>query len=304
LQRQRRLTALFALGFHFCFAAGLAIFVGLVSRSATAALLLYGLVALPFGLLGIRRVWPVLVPATGMEPGRLGGLVRSFGIPYAILLTFQWVQTNADRYILNHFLNEADVGRYVAVFQVCGVPYLVMFQAVAWLLMPIVYNRVKDSTEPLQLWSADRIMIGAIGLFAVTGTLLLGVYWLWGEELTTLLTRSSYVLPTGTMMLIALGRFLQCFALLVQIVFAVHEKMTSSLIFRLIGAALTVPLCWMLIGWSGIDGAALGAALAGGVYLLVLAIGPGGFVWLMYRTWRRAMAAARPAAVTERAADD
>jgi O-antigen/teichoic acid export membrane protein len=298
-QRQRRLTALFHLGFQILVVGGFMVVVGRLSRTTTAALMVYGLAAAPFALLGIRRLWPVLVPKTGSERGRLGGLIRTFGIPYAILLTFQWVQTNADRYILERFLDKEAVGRYVAVFQVCGVPYLVMFQTLAWLLMPIVYNRVKDATQPLQLWSADRMMIGAIAFFAGTGTLLLGVYWLWGDVLTTWLTRSSYVLPTGTTMLIAVGRFLQCFALLVQMVFAVHERMTASLLFRLVGAGLTVPLCWMLVQRNGIDGAALGAALAGGVYLLILAVGPGGFVWLMRQTRREAAGAARAAASAE-----
>lgn len=292
-QRQRRLTALFQLGFQAALVAGLAIVLCRFSRTTTATLLIYALAGAPFAVLGIRRLWSVLVPATGEERGRLWGLVRTFGIPYAILLTFQWVQTYADRYILNRFLNEDAVGRYVAVFQVSGVPYLVMFQTLAWLLMPIVYNRVKDAKQPLQLWSADRIMLGAIGIFAAIGTALLGVYWLWGGVLTTWLTKESYVLPTGTMVLIAVGRFLQCFALLVQLVFAVHERMTSSLLFRLVGAGLTVPLCWILVQRSGIDGAALGTALAGGVYLLILAVGPGGFVWLMRDTRRRAIEAGR-----------
>jgi O-antigen/teichoic acid export membrane protein len=178
-----------------------------------------------------------------------------------------------------------------------------MFQTLAWLVLPIAYNRVKDAAQPLQLWSADRVILGAIGVYAAIGGAMLGFYWLWGGWLTTLLTQKAYEMSAYTTLLIALGRFLQCFALLVQVVFAVHQKMTASLLFRLAGAALTVPLCYVLIQKSQIDGAALGSAIAGFVYLLILALGPGGFVWLMLETRRQAIVAGRDASKLKDAAD-
>ena len=292
-QRKKRFTALYHLGFQILVVAGFFFVLKFWSASATAALLVYAAAAAPLAFFAIRGLWNVLVPADGTEAGRLPALIRTFGIPYAVLLTFQWVQTNADRYMLNALVSEDAAGRYLGVFQVCGVPYLVMFQTLSWLVMPIAYNRAKDATQPLQLWSADRVILSAIGIYALAGVLMLGFYWFWGGWLTTLLTQANYEMPATTTLIIAAGRFLQCFALLVQVVFAVHQKMTASLLFRLAGAALTVPVCWMLIEKWQIEGAAIGSALAGFVYLVVLAFGPGGFVWLMLETRRAAVAAGR-----------
>ncbi len=293
-QRKKRNTALFHLGFQILVVAGFYFVLKFAHlQSATAALLVYAAAAAPLAFLAIRGLWCVFLPREGMQAGRLPALIRTLGVPYAVLLSFQWVQTYTDRYMLNSLVSEDAAGRYVGVFQVCGVPYLVMFQTLSWLVLPIAYNRVKDATQPQQLWSADRVILAAIGVYAVVGVLMLVFYWGWGGWLTTLLTKKEYEMSATTTLIIAAGRFLQCFALLVQVVFAVHQKMTASLLFRVAGALLTVPLCWVLIDKWQIEGAAAGSALAGLVYLVILAIGPGGFVWLMLETRRGVIAAGR-----------
>src|SRR5262249_31020253 len=157
-------------------------------------------------------------------------------------------------------LGPEQVGRYAAVYQVCGIPYMLIYMLLTWLVMPVAYQRAKDVSDPRQLRAADRVTQGGIALY-VGGVALLEIgYWIIGGWLVGLLTHPKYMIgiSTSTVVMVALGRFLSCLGLLVQLVFAVHQKMTNSLVFRVIGAALTVPICWLMMRRYELWGAAAG----------------------------------------------
>ena len=62
-----------------------------------------------------------------------------------------------------------------------------------------------------------------------------------------------------------------------QPIFAVHQRLANLLWFRLIGAAMTLGICWKLIQSYGIFGAAAGACVAPDLYVVTLVFAPGGY---------------------------
>ncbi len=93
----------------------------------------------------------------------------------------------------------------------------------------------------------------------------------------------------GTMVLLASSRYLQMLTLLLQFLFAVHQKMGTSLVYRIIGAVMVVPACWLGAKWYGTAGAAAGSLLAATVCIALLCLGPGGCVHVVRRTRKLAL---------------
>jgi hypothetical protein len=60
-----------------------------------------------------------------------------------------------------------------------------------------------------------------------------------------------------------------------------------------------VPIVWWGVREAGLTGAAVGTLVAGLLYLLIVAVGPGGFVWLLRETRLRAIRASSGAAPLE-----
>lgn len=291
VQRRRRAGAMQNIGCHVLFVALLLVSRATGVSTATAALTATAFSSGLLAVIGVRALWRDLLPREGRQPGNLRSLVWTFGVPYAVLLTMQWVQTFSDRYMIEIQYDAKRVAQYATVYQVCGIPYMLAYNMAHWLLVPIAYQRAKDVTDARQLRSADRVVLAGIGVYVAAGAPLIGLYWLIGEPLVAALTSKQYVLPAATLALVAAARFLSCLAPLIQNIFLVHQKTANSLVYRVIGAALALPICWWTIGRYEIWGAALGALISGGLYLLIVVVGPGGCLWLVRSTRAQAAAA-------------
>jgi O-antigen/teichoic acid export membrane protein len=259
-----------------------------LSATPSAALLAYaGVAAIFAGVAGVPLVREVLrLPES--PPASLMPIVWSFGIPYAALLVFQWTQGATDRYLLKAMIDTQTVGLYVAAYQVCGIPYLLLLKVCHSLLRPIAYERGRDLEDARGLWRADRVLLGGVALQTVLGAGMLLFYAIAGQRLLVMLTSPQFLLPTGTIVALAASRFVQSIAQFLESIFAVHHRMLSMLGFRLVGAAATVAICWYGVRWYGIFGAAAGTLLAFVIYFLCLLVGPGGWVWLVTRAHRDA----------------
>ncbi|MBI5863999.1 MAG: hypothetical protein HZB38_05745, partial [Planctomycetes bacterium] len=252
LLRRRRAGALFNLMWHCLTIGGLLLLVRGWSQTAGAALLAGAIAGVPAAIWSVRRLLPDMLPGEGRTPSALGTMIRTFGVPYAVLLSFQWLQTFADRYLLGAYLNLETVGQYTAAFQACGVPYMVFFMTVHWLVMPIAYHRAADLSNAAGLWSADRTLLAAVGAYLAGGVIMLGVYSVAGVWVVQILTQKDFALSSGTITIITLGRFIQCLGFLVQIFFAVHQRMYESMAIRILGGLATVPIVWWCVKGFGL----------------------------------------------------
>jgi len=297
IERQRRAGALWNLGYYATQIALIALAVTVGAATATAALFASAAAALLFaGLLAGPMVRELLrLPAGGRS--QVLGLVLSFGAPFAAVQLFQWLQGFGDRYLVKGLLDPASVGLYVAAYQVCGVPFVLSQRIAHELLMPIAYRRSGHADDPAQLWAADRLILAGLAAQLVLGAGMLAGYTLFGSRLLVLLTSEDYQLPGSTVALLAAARFAQTLSQGLQSIFAVHRRMGHLLLFRSAGAVLTPALCWLAIPAWGIRGAALGTLLSFVLYLLGLALAPGGCFWLIVNARRAARRQRPPGAI-------
>lgn len=282
MNRDRRGAAIQNLGF-------IALQTMLVSLSAyywrdepALSLLGYAAAAVVFFCTGTAPIVRRILSLPKGSAARLGPMILGFGIPYGVLLACQWVQNFSERYILGIRMDFESVGTYVAAYQVCGIPFMLVSTVLNGFGVPIAYQRAGDLKTDSQIVQANRVLMTCAGVYCVLGLLMIPLYWMWGEFALRTLTSGSFVLPATVLTCIAGARFLQCTGVVLQPFFAVHQKMGNSLIFRLIGGLLVAPVCWYTIGRWGIPGAAGGVLASGTVYVLLVVFGPGG-IWSLAR---------------------
>jgi O-antigen/teichoic acid export membrane protein len=294
VRRRRRGEALQTLSFTLL-SAGLSwLVLRQAGPSATAALLCVAAAGGVTGLFGAWRLTRELRSAPAGPPANMPGHVLRFGIPLGALLTCQWILTFTERYILGIRLDYQSVGQYVGAYQVCGVPFMLLYAMMNALVLPIAYQRARDVSDPRQLWFADRVLLISVALYVGVGVPMVLMYAGVGPWLVKLLTRADYVLPTYVLVCIAAERFLNCLALLLATFFKVHQRTLALLVFNAVGAALVIPLSWLFIGWYGVLGAALGVLLTGAICNTLVVFAPGGCLSLV-RQARAACAGASPA---------
>lgn len=294
IQRERRLCTLQNVGFFATQCALISLALLLLPRTASLALAFYALAAAIFAYIGSA---PLLRRARGAEQvatDPLRGMVGRFGIPLGALLTCQWMQSFGERYILGIQLDLETVGRYVAAYQVCGVPFMLAYAIMNTLVVPIAYQRARDVTDAVQVWSADKILLGGVGIYLIFGAVMTLGYYVFGQPLLRLLTSSDYMLDRGVLFFIALSRYVVFLGLLLHAFFKVHQRMSVLLTISAIGAVLIVPLSWFAVKWYGILGAAGGVLITGLIYCALMIFAPGGCLTLL-RSVRRGLHAPRHA---------
>jgi len=281
MRRQRRKCALLNLGFLGVNTALTAVLLLVCSRSAASALVAYSIAAGLFAWIGTRAIVREIL---SQPHGRSSNIMRSvatFGAPYGALLVCQWVQNFAERYIVGIQLDLDAVGGYVAAYQVCGIPYMLLSVIVNGLGVPIAYERAGTAGDPKRLWAADKVLLVGIAAYMILGAAAIPVYALWGNSLLRLLTSETFVLNGSVIVCLALARYIQCLGPLLQSFFAVHQKMGASLGFRALGGLLVIPVCWFAVKWYGVTGAAAGVLVGGATYTLMVCLCPGGCLDLL-----------------------
>jgi O-antigen/teichoic acid export membrane protein len=288
IQRKRRRFALQATGHLVLHVLLLWLLLTLSRRDTVTALAAQLAAGIVFGMIAVVPFVRMVLSAPTGGPSGIGETIRRFGLPYAVLLVCQWLQLSVDRFVIDQVMNKASVGLYVAAYQVCGVPFMLLVNIGSWLILPIAYQRARDVGDARQLWAADRVFLGAIAAYGVLGLLAVAATTLAGPSLIVRLTTSEYQVPLSTMMALSVARYLQCFSFVIQPIFAVHQQMTSSLAIRVVGAVVAIPICWIGVTYAGVFGAAAAVGVSSVVYLLLLIFGPGGCLWLVLESRRAA----------------
>lgn len=280
-RRERKACAVQNVGFMALQTAAVALAAWKYPTSAAMALLAYAFASAVFTAVGGPSLLRYIFSQPPCAQSELPSRILSFGVPFGLLLTCQWVQGFAERYILAIRLPMETVGVYIAAYQVCGIPSMLFSAVFNGLALPVAYQRSKSADNAKELWSADKVLLLALGAYVAAGAAALVPYVLWGPELLRMLTHSGFQLSTGVIVMLAAARFLQGMGLVLQSFFAVHQRMGASLGFRAIGGLLVVPICWFTIEAGGVQGAALGILLSCVLYTIMVCIGPGGCIRLV-----------------------
>jgi len=290
IQRRRAACGLLNIGFQALQLTLIVLAVYAFHASPAVALMAYALAAAVFALIGALPLVRWILSQPPGVPSGLGRLVLTFGVPYAVLLVFQWAQNYGDRYILGIHLDFRAVGIYVACYQVCGIPHQLLIGF--WnIFIAVAYQRARDVSDPRQLWSADRLLLLGMSLYVTAGALMVVVYAFLGQLFVTLLTDATYVLPRVVLVSIATVRFLSYLLMALQLFFTTHQRMQTLLAFRILSGLMTIGFTWFAVARYGIPGAAYGTLAAVCASVLLYVVGPGGVLWMVRRARRGAQRA-------------
>ncbi len=288
VRRERAACAIHNVGFFATQTVLTALAVYLISPRATTALFAYAAAATIFGAIGLRGLLRDLRRRPPGESADLRRMFLTFGAPLGLLLVCQWLQSFSERYVLTIQLDLDAVGLYVAAYQVCGIPFMLLHAVLSVLVLPVAYQRAKDISDASQVYAGDRILLLGVGCYIVVGALMVVAYWFCGQHLLRLLTTADYVLPATTLACVAAARYLICLGMLLQMFFKVHQRMAALLIFGIIGGLMVIPASWFAVKLYGVLGAALGVLVTGIIYNALAIFAPGGCLSLI-----RAVRAAR-----------
>lgn len=149
------LRLVFAIGFTLC-----------LGNSSTAVVAGYATTSLLLSvsqLFFLRRANPALVPAH--SAGNFWKRqMQAYAWPFSIWGIFTWAQLASDRWALQHFSGDADVGMYAVVFQLGYIPIGMLTTMATTLIGPIMYQRVGDAGDAIRRNSVNHLA------WAMTGT--------------------------------------------------------------------------------------------------------------------------------------
>jgi len=96
-----------------------------------------------------RTIFPVASGSSGVELRRQWqATMAGYAWPYVIWSLPAWLQFSADRWALDWFVSPIEVGVYAALCQLAFLPISTLSQLATQLVMPILFARAGDLTDP------------------------------------------------------------------------------------------------------------------------------------------------------------
>ena len=203
-----------------------------------------------------------------------------YGLPYGVWGIFGWAQAGADRYMVDHWLSRADVGRYVAGSQVGTFPFSVAGAFVGQLVSPVLFQRAGDGSDPGRARSAKNLLLTVVGLFLLFGGVALAFLYFLGPALLRLMTgRPEYEISRPVLMTIAVGGLLFQISQVCSSMFLIQKKSFLVLWPKILGGVTAVAVGLLAIPGWGLPGAAFSFACASAALLAGHWIGPARKAW-------------------------
>lgn len=104
---------------------------------------------------------------TKQSPRKWMNQIITYGSPFAAWGIFTWAQAASDRWALTIYDTRSDVGRYAVLFQIGYYPISIIAGIIMQLMMPIMFERAGDGTDPERLIAVYRLVktisIGILG---------------------------------------------------------------------------------------------------------------------------------------------
>jgi O-antigen/teichoic acid export membrane protein len=116
----------------------------------------------------------------------------AYGLPIVAFAGFAVVSQYADRWILQGFWGEHEVGIYAALYQVASAPVVLMVSVITQLVVPVVFARAGALSEKDAVHSSQRLLFWTLLLTSVAFGFATLIAFLFGEEIVGLLTNRTF----------------------------------------------------------------------------------------------------------------
>ncbi len=183
-----------------------------------------------------------------------------FAGPLMFLAIWSWCNNYFDRYAIEYFLSEKEVGIYNANYGVGSKYFLVLYPIFTTLLTPSVFGlrKVKDKKRTIFKYSLAYVVFGLVSLFLI---------YIFREPIGYLLLSDAYSDGFDLIFWIALAYFFLTLAYIYESILYAEERSMSILIGTVLSALTNIGLNVILIPYYGIWGAAIASGIGFTVHL-------------------------------------
>jgi O-antigen/teichoic acid export membrane protein len=206
-----------------------------------------------------------------------------FGFPFALFGPAQWLQSGADRWAVEGFVNRAAVGYYAAAYQIGYQPLLLLSNVVLQVIGPITYQWAGEGVDPSRLRRAHSLITRVV-LIGLAGTAVAAyLTFAFKDEIFSLLVDQRYRSASGLIpwFVLSAGLFTcgQAASLYQLSAGDARSLIAPKVVTALVGAALNV------VGAAtfGVIGVAWAGVIFSASYFLWMMLGAGTMGRLVHR---------------------
>ncbi|MDP2645346.1 MAG: lipopolysaccharide biosynthesis protein [Desulfobacterales bacterium] len=178
----------------------------------------------------------------------------------------------ADRWILQAYHGQKEVGIYTALYLIANAPVVVIMNLAGQLMLPIIYDQAGDLKNPEYLQKSGKTVRLAVTAFGGGMLLLVLFAFFYGEPIVRLFSSEQYIAYASALWIILLG---SCLFHIGQLLVMRGLSLARPNIYVL-PKAVHAMIFLITTGWlvqrQGPRGAAIAMALSASVYLLLVGI--------------------------------
>jgi O-antigen/teichoic acid export membrane protein len=216
-----------------------------------------GILYLSFRLLLAPSVAPTQQKGAHFDSA-LATEIRRYSFPLILIGVTGWVTSQSDRYILEYFHLQSEVGVYAVVYALIGRPFTMVHGIVELTIRPVYFRYVSSSDkhherEAIRFWLWTFTIVSIVG---IVGTV-------FAKDLVArLFLAKEYRSGAQLMPVLAISSTLMCVSQILNTVSLAYKKSMNVLWSELAGAIALVTTGIPLIAKWGIAGAALASVVA------------------------------------------
>ena len=170
-----------------------------------------------------------------------------YAYPFAIWGVVTWGQISSDRWALQTFLGEHEVGLYAVLFQLGNMPISLVTGLLIQLSSPIIFERIGDASDANRVHSALRWIGVNVAIFSTFVLLVIAITWSMHGKLFRWTTAQDFWEVSFLLPLVCLGAGLfqlgQIFSIVGQAFNKVQMYIMPKVSVGVLAAVLNFILC-------------------------------------------------------------
>lgn len=140
--------------------------------------------------------------------GKRSKELYAYAFSFILFAVFGAVSMYSDRWILQFYLSEREVGIYFAIYQIANAPLLLIGNMTNQFTFPIIFDRAGAMTSAGQAENAARVLRKTILISSILMLIVVAVFFVWGELLMRILTSTLFAEYHNLLWIVMLGLFL------------------------------------------------------------------------------------------------
>lgn len=131
--------------------------------------------------------------------------IINYSYPFSLWGIIGWFQLSSDRWVLQAFLGEYNVGIYTALFQIGNLPVMMSMSVLSQLMMPIIYEKIGNVDDYNRVKTAMLYIKVQVGLFVLVVLFAISIAFFLHRHIFQLLTANAFWGISDLLPLICLG---------------------------------------------------------------------------------------------------